>query len=175
MIVEKKQPKAIDLFINELQFHLEKGLCQLWEGLTIFDRAYRVPTKDGFRVVTYEGDSEYDPLMESERDKVFFFVDDRKEHVGGMIFEADTYIVVMLDLEKHYTEISHRADEEAHVDFLRVLKRAVRGDRITEFITGIEEVKRTIRGVMKGAVNVGDVHPYHIFMVKVIARYNLDC
>lgn len=175
MIIAKNKPKGIDKYLKGLQEILDGSLEDLWKDLKVYGRVYRKYHEDGYTLEHYKGKGEYESLMVSEGNKIFFLPENKETNIGGRFYETVVHIVCLLDLEKSYPATEQRADEEAHIDFLSVLGTGIKSSNIKDVTTGIDEIRRTLRDVFKGAIKVGDIHPYHIFMVTINARHTKDC
>lgn len=172
--VRKTNPVGLDSYIDRLQTVLDSQLD--WPGLKVYPRAEKKFHKDGFTIEHYDGKGEYKSMMVSEENKIFFVPDDRRTSIGGARESVNLNIVAIVDVESAYETITHRADEEARVDFIRALRTSgIRPEYYLETVTGIDEIRRALRDIMRGAVKFGDIQPYHIFMVRIDARYDNNC
>ncbi len=164
----KTNPVGIDKEIDRIQKRIYQPLVDLWRELDVYGRAYKKQTEDGISLEVYKGNGEYEKILYSEGNKIFFVQGD-KPSIKNSYAKNDLWLVCILNLDE-ISNISHRADEEAHVDLVSLLQND---------LTGIEYGMNNLKRVVEDAFSFGnfkysDIHPYHVFTIRMEVDYSLE-
>jgi hypothetical protein len=164
---------GIDAVITAVQQEIYPLLQDRWTNkIDGYGRAYKNISNDGITLEVYDKDGNYkDSFYNDKFDCVFFFIDaDDHKTDDQMNFVADVKAVFMVNLDKIIT-LEGRNDETSHRDAV-------------EFIRSVSDYGLRIKGIEKGITNVfrginysqikfDDIHPKHIFAVKMELSYYL--
>ena len=167
MVELRENPAGIDKVIERIQKKIHEPLLNKWSGLTVFGRVYKKTKKDGsISLETCNSKGEYKKVLFSEGNKIFF-VQGKNPKVNHGIASNDLWIVCSLRLEGNYD----RNDEQAHIDLATEVSKVLNIEE-WEFEYEISSLKRVVEDSYDyGNFKFGDIHPYHIFMMKVKVDY----
>lgn len=173
MVILKTNPVGIDVVINNIQKSIVTNLETKWGSLDAYGRVYKKETSDGIRLERYVSNGEYKPVLFSEGNKMFF-VQGNKPINNKVVFTNDLWLVCILNID-NINGVTHRADEEVHADLLTELNRVVGINDIQGLEYGMENLKRVVEDSFGfGNFKASNIHPYHVFMVKLKAIYSLN-
>ena len=83
------------------------------------------------------------------------------------------FAVVNLAIVK--PDITHRADEEVHSDLLNALYDEIRIEEVAGLEYGVDNIKRTVEDTFSmDNFKFTDIHPYHVFAIKLSVKYYLE-
>lgn len=168
----KTDPIGIDYFINRIQDRIYDPLVTKWGEFDSFGRVYKKTSKSGVSLERYVGKGQYKKVLFSEGNKMFF-VQGSSPSGNGLNLTNDLWIVCILDIE-NIKGVEHRADEEVHQDLITELSKVVENDSIQGVEYGMNNLKRVVEDSFEfGNFKYSDIHPYHVFMVKIEAKYSL--
>lgn len=169
----KTAPVGIDVNIDRIQKAIYTPLLSKWTSLDIYGRVYKKTDNEGnISLERYVGNNEYKKVLFSEGNKVFFVQGDNPRMRLGMTVN-DLWVVSILNIEK-IKGIDHRADEEVHLDLVHELTKVVGQEAIIELGYNVKNLKKLIEGTTSfGGFDVSDIHPYHVFTVKIESEYYL--
>jgi predicted DNA-binding ArsR family transcriptional regulator len=168
----KTSPVGIDFFIDNIQKRIYTTLLEKWGSLDIYGRVYTKTHEEGVSLERYKGDGEYEKVLFSEGNKIFF-VQGQKPEINYQTITDDLWGVCVVDIES-IINVNHRADEEVHRDLMTALSNAVPGRNIIGLEYGMDNLKRVVEDPFEfGNFKYSDNHPYHVFMVKLNAEYSL--
>lgn len=165
-------PKGIDAAIQKLQTFIHDRLT--WTEIDVYGRVYRNPSKKkGTVPEAYISDNEYRDVLTNDKKTatIFFIEDDKHETKEGIRFTNKVKIVFMVNLEKAFPNVAHRADMEAEMEAIE-LTRSRLGFSITEIDKGIDAV---FQGFNTDGIKLNDMQPYHVFSVNGILTYQVSC
>ncbi len=166
----KTNPVGIDVVINRIQSKIYNNLVSKWGSLDVYGRCYKKEDRKGLELEVYTGVNEYAPVLYSEGNKVFFIQGDKPSNNNGTITN-DLWVVAILNIEE-IRELTHRGDEEAHADLIQELTNT--DSEINGLEYGMNNLKRVVEDSFSfGNFKFSDIHPYHVFMVKLSVEYNL--
>lgn len=169
----KTSPVGIDLKIDRIQKSIYTTLVEKWTTVDVYGRVYKNQKDNGTVLEVYTQNGEYQRILFNEGNKVFFVQGQEPINNLGLI-ENDLWAVAVVNLENIKPGITHRADEEARVDLFSALVSAVGRENITRLEYGLEKVKRVVEDNLSFEnFKFSDVHPYHVFMVKMKVDYSL--
>lgn len=170
----KTDPVGIDRVIDRIQKAIYAPLLASWETLDVYGRVYKNQKKKGVQLEVYNSNGDYDKILFSEGNKVFFVQGDSpKSRIGTM--ENDLWVISILDLDKVRPDITHRADEEVHSDMLNALYTEIKIEDVDSLEYGMENLKKVVEDTLSfGDFDHSDIHPYHVFMVKLKVKYYLE-
>lgn len=170
MIVTKPDPVGIDSVIDRIQKTIHSGLLSKWKSISIYGMAEQVLRKKNTTLEVFEGKKGYHPITYSEGNKIFF-VEGRKPILNSGQASNDLWLVCVLDINKIY-DTGFRETERVHLDLMTELYKAVDLRNVIGLEYGMVNLKNIIEGVSNfGTFNYSDIHPYHIFMVKMNVKY----
>lgn len=172
----KTSPVGIDYQIDRIQRRIYDLLVEKWGSLDIYGRVYsnvRVAEDGGeeFILERYVGRGEYEPVLFSEGNKLFF-IQGSSPSISFGSATNDLWIVAIVDVESQ--SVDHRADEEVHVDLITALSSVVPSRDIVEVQYGIENLRALANEAFDDSnFRFSDIHPNHVFMVRMDVTYNL--
>lgn len=170
-------PVGID---NEIQFsqtELFKGLNK-WGSIDIYGRVRKNPITSANGNVSYVPEAyvangEYrDLYLNDEVNATICFIENEDHNTDefNVSFTSTVKCVVMLNLNKCYPNIAHRADSEAQLD---VVKQLQKNKMFT--INGVEKgIQNIFQGFNIDKITTDDMHPYHIFAITGIMKYKIN-
>lgn len=169
----RQDPIGLDSVLQPLQLEVFDFVQAKWSGnIKSYGRVYRNERTWGSKVPEwYTADGDYDPVYYDDKYSTnFFFLDDEThETEDGMMFNAKVKLIFMVNLQELLPSIPHRADEEVKNDIVGFLNRASNGRfTITAFQKGIEPV---FLGLDKDKIMSNDIHPKHVFSVRMTVNY----
>ena len=171
MNYRKADPVGIDKVIDRIQSKIHEPLLNKWGSLDMYGRVYKKTDKKGsISLQRYVGDGEYDPVLFSEGNKIFF-VQGKRVDIEFETNTCDLYIVVILDIQEIYNT-DFRETERARLDICDELYKVLDDDSIK----GIEYEMSSLRSIVEDSISYGnfkfsDVHPYHVMMIKTSVEY----
>lgn len=170
----KTDPVGIDVPIDLIQRRTYQYLLERWGKLDMYGRVYKKTDRDGnIGLERYKGSGEYEKVLFSEGNKVFFVQGDSPENNMG-VFTNSVWAVAILNLDDIYAD-KGRADEEAHNDLVTELSKVVSMDAIKGLEYGMPNLKRVVDDAFEvGTFRFSDIHPYHVFMVRMELEYYLN-
>ena len=165
-------PKGIDIAIQRLQTRLFQLLN--WPEIEVYGRVYKNPTeKKGVVPEAYKGKGEYVDVFTNDRKtaSIFFVDDDSHKSKEGILYTTKLKIVFMIDLKKAYPSIAHRADMEAEMDAIKIIRK-----QKNFLITDIEKgVKTALKDFDTESMLHYDMQPLHVFSVTGDFTYQISC
>lgn len=166
----KSNPVGIDVNINRIQSKIHDPLLSKWEDISIYGRVYKKPDNNGkISLQRYTVNGEYKPVSFSEGNKIFFVQGTRPEIYYGQA-KNDLWAVCTLKLDN----LNEREDEKVHIELVSELQKAVGPEAISGLEYGMNNFRRLIEDPLEfGNFKYGDIHPYHLFMVKMEIDYQL--
>lgn len=181
MNIIKPSVTGVDIPIQKLQTVLYDKLKPIWgytdQNFTMFGRAYRNQTQDGYTPEVYVGRNEYNDSYFD--DKLFgsaFFGLGELEKVDKGNTIADIYLIFMVNLAKIKPGAT-RNDEEARVDVEQICLSRDFGFYLNGIVTGIDQVFKEYSGYKQtNGIKFRDTHPFHCFRLNFKLNYNIyDC
>lgn len=181
MLFLKTSPVGIDAMIQTIQQHLHEALLSLW-GIADVDymcygRAYRNATVKGFIPEVYKENNEYgSPLTNDQKALTSFFGADARAKVDRGESITNVHLVFCMDISK-IKNLTHRADEEIHMDILTILRERAWEYSITSTEQWMDNVLREYSGWRANeGMKYLDMHPFHCFRVNLEVKYeNTNC
>lgn len=164
----KTNPVGIDKVIDRIQKLVHDPLLASWGSLDVYGRVYKVKKEDEITLRRYIGNNEYEPILFSEGNKIFFVQGDNPEtNLGEMTNDLWMICIVKVD------STDERNDEEIHEEVLTLLSGTY-----LKNITGVEYGMSNLRRVVEdsstfASFRYSDIHPYHVFMVQMSVNYSL--
>jgi hypothetical protein len=180
MLIQKTNPVGADKALQKLQSHLHDKLITAW-GLTgtpekykCYGRIYKNQLGAGmFLPEWYEGGDEYKEIYFDEVPAYSFFGISDKVEFDGFEHQTNAYLVFRVKLSEIKPLITHRADEEVHVDVLNIIKNGLYGFTYTSMETGVRNAfKEFTRWMDEKQYN--DMHPWHVFRLNFKLSYNIN-
>lgn len=180
MITLKTNPTGIDRHLQQLQRFLYSGALQLW-GLqeadyNCYGRAYRNQREADFHPEVYIGNGQYkDAYLDSAVAATSFFHVGERQTLQSGYNNATVAAILFVNLDKIKPTATDRADEAAHVDIERILRKNMYGSVFTEIVTGIDKVFAEFAGWRKDeSIRHKDMQPFHCFRANLTLRYLAD-
>lgn len=168
-------PKAIDLTIQKIQTYLFDNLN--WGEIDVYGRVYKNPSETkGLVLEAYIGNDEYKDVFtdDSKVANIFFIEDDDHSSVEGIKFTSKLKIVFMVNLRKAYPNINHRADMEAQIDAITLMRK--RSGFSFKANGGLEKgIKKCLGEFYTDSIVTNDMHPYHVFSITGEITYQISC
>lgn len=170
MLIQKTNPVGIDKMIDRIQERLYNRLG--WSNYESYHRVYVNETENGLVPEKFESGKDYkEVFFDDKYDATSYFVvtspvsiDEKAAYPVSIYFQCK--------LDALYPTVTHRADEEAHYDVLRVLSNNFKRIEITSQITGIGNV---YSGWRQDQIQFTDMHPFHVFRIDMIINMELPC
>jgi len=163
----KANPVGIDKVIDRIQKLVHDPLLASWGSLDVYGRVYRLKDNGNVHFKLYKGNGEYEPLLFSEGNKIFFVQGDNTVAEGGRETN-DLFMVCNVKLDG----VLERNDEEVHSEVVDLIVskylKEYKGCR-----HGMNELKKLLENEVQGNFKFGDIHPYHVFIVKLSVKYYL--
>jgi|JI61114BRNA_FD_contig_31_7068765_length_1685_multi_5_in_0_out_0_2 hypothetical protein len=158
----KQNPVGLDAFVQKLQVLLHTQLLSKWSELNGYGRCY-INQHDGFKTIEdYSKKNEYSGnLVFSEGNKFFFATEKDLERTGNGYYKTSIDLFFIVNVNKIYPSIAHRADEEIRIDVLNVLENQA-----------LVEVKKLVIDIDKifnkfDYNRVDNMQPYHVFKLEL--------
>lgn len=183
MLILKTNPVGVDVPVDRLQKLLYNGIAGIdpvtWvaNGYESYHRAYKNENNEGtsgLRPEVYDANNEYKEVFFDDNFSAtsFFLADNTLNSPDGHLYQTEISIIFQLRLNELYPAITHRADEEAHNEVLVKLENNPWSYTVSQVITGIPQVYEDLN---VDKVRYDDMHPKHVFMVKMSIEYSQDC
>lgn len=167
-----ENPVGLDFEIQKIQNHLFENLN--WGDIDIYGRVYKNPIeKKGLTLEAYIGNNEYkDVLTDDTKTANIFFIEDPIHNTKeGILFNNKVKIVFMVNLNKVYPNIRHRADSEVKIEIIELIKSL-------NIIT-IEKIEKGVKLVLSEFdIKLNDMQPFHTFSISGNMSYyisNINC
>lgn len=178
-LVLKTAPVDIDIVINAHQNYLfgkvltdDMVNSTDWES---YPRVYQNPWKKGKTPELYLGNGEYREVFYDDRYKMtsFYIVSNNRPIVNGIV-ETEVSLIVQADIEKLFTSVSHRADEELNNLFGVASEDYFSADqfRLDGIVTGVENVYREF---ITDDVKLDDMSNQYVVRFDYTVRYEPSC
>lgn len=159
----KQNPVGLDASIQKLQVLLYTQLLPKWNELSGYGRCYINKDKDGFKTIEdYSKKNEYSGnLVYAEGNKFFFATEKDLERTGNSFYKTSIDLFFIVNVNKVYPSITHRADEEIRLDVLKILENQ-----------SLVEVKKLVIDIDKifnrfDYNRVDNMQPYHVFKLEL--------
>ena len=167
----KTSPEGVDIKIQALQLKLHTALSSEWDTVLYdsYGRAYRNPTKDGYKLELYDGSNEYSGSIYINDNKAalsFFYIQDTDYENHHYISTVDIVFFVNLAILK--SSVTHRADTEVREDVYELLKCEPSGFKVQSQVIGVENVFNNIN---VENIKYDDLQPYHVFKFVTIVNH----
>lgn len=178
MLIAKDNPQGIDTVIAAIQGKLYGKLLAKWGNVSYiaYGRCYRNKKDISYIAEVYEGNNEYkECYWDDSVDAVSFFGVDptTRIDVESGAGEVKIHVVFFVNLARLKPGLTTRVDEEVRLDVQEILRRPIRGFRISSISTGIENVLREYSGSYRSdRLKTVDMHPTHCFRFDLQGRYN---
>jgi hypothetical protein len=181
MNVTKQSVTGIDIPIQKFQTVLYNALKAKWPvddtSFTMYGRAYRNQTSDGYVPEVYKSKDEYnDSYFDDTLKASAFFGLGEVTKVNNGDVVANVFLIFMVNLDK-VKPATTRNDEEVRIDVEQVILAPLNGFNLTGVITGIDQVFKEYSGY-KAVIGVKfrDMQPWHCFRLNFQVQYNIyDC
>lgn len=177
-VIKKTNPVGIDIYVERLQEFLHKHMTEkVWpEGIVwnSYGRCDRNRKGAGYVAEVYTANGEYtDVLWNDKVDVVSFFGVTGSRVVDRIREFAEIHLVVFCNLKQLYPDITHRADEEVRVDFMKAIGKVMYGFHYEGFDLGIERVLREYSQSQRiPSVQSVDIGSIHCFRLNFSLHYN---
>lgn len=165
-------PKGIDFTIQKIQNYLFEKLN--WGEINVYGRVYKNPSEQkGLMLEAYISNNEYKDVFteDTKNANIFFVEDDIHPSKDGIIFTPKLKIVFMVNLKKAYPNIAHRADIEAEMEAIELIRKKT-GFTFENLEKGI---KQCLGEFYTEGIKLSDMHPYHTFAISGEIKYQLSC
>ena len=180
-IVIKNNPIGVDKVITKLQEYMYTELINNgWTNYECYHRAYRnIKTVGSGNYVpeTYTASSvntgQYEEVLLNDRNNStsFFTVGNNTTSNNGL-FTTDISVIFQINTENLYSNVTHRADEEAKNDVVVSIKESGFGKYITSIVTQVEDVYNEFDYTN---LETDDMHPYFVFRVNMTVPVDYKC
>lgn len=176
MLIQKTDPKGIDLVLQSFQTDLHARLLAKWgiesDQYMCYPRADRNKTADGYIAEWFDGNDHKECYWDDALSIVSFFGRSVRSTYDVQT-ESDVHLVFFLDLQKIKPLITHRADEEVRVDILNVLEDQSYGFLIDSIESGIENVLREYPGSRRDKrLDIVDMQPRYSLRINFKLRFD---
>jgi hypothetical protein len=180
MNIVKTNPAGIDIPIAVMQTMLYGKLKTIWSlddtSLTLYGRAYKNQTDDGYTPEVYVGNNEYKDVFfdDSVAAMGFFGVGENTPVKGGSSM-ADVFLILMVDLSKIKSGSAIRNDEEARLDIQKLVFTPFNNFTVVGYQTGLDTVFKEYSGwKKKTGMQFRDQHPKHCFRINFKLLYSIN-
>lgn len=166
-----ENPVGIDTAIQRLQDDLFNYLG--WSKLEVYARIYKNGPSGKAIPQPYLNNGQYlkDAFLNDKSNAhIFFDVDDVQNKISGPMYECKVKIIFMVNLEKLFTNIVHRADSECHYHAWSIIQGR-KEFSIVNIETGLIKV---FKGYDLSAIKKLDTQPYHLFAINTKLRYHIN-
>ena len=182
-IVIKNNPIGIDKVITNLQEGMYTALIENgWTNYDCYHRAYKNVKNVGsgdYIPEVYTADSvqsgQYEEVLLNDRvNSTSFFIAGNNtpyDNSSGL-FKNDISIIFQINSENLYSNVTHRADEEAKNDVIAAIKEAGYGKYITGIVTHVPDVYNEFD---TSKLETDDMHPYFVFRVNLNVNVDYNC
>lgn len=175
----KDTTKGIDSVIHSIQMSVYE-LNEKWGiELTGYPRCYIIQKEKGIKVIeAYMENGEYSgSLIYAEGDKFFFLSGESFDRVSGDYYTTTIELYFMLNLNKIYPNINHRADEEVRIDVVNVLNM-IPNISIIKVESNLDKVFSRFNNRISQSFEheyKDDMHPYHYFKILIdVLQYDIN-
>lgn len=179
MLIQKTNPKGIDLSIQKLQSYIHTELTTLWGVTDTFEcyaRASRNRTSDGFIAEVLTSGKSYKEVYWNDALAAisFFGTGTRSTSELGQL-KTDVHLVFFTNLTKLKPSIVHRADEEVRKDVINACMKGDYGFTLESVETGLDNVLREYPGSRRDDRLIGvDMQPKHCFRLNFSILYDIN-
>ena len=137
-LVRKISPVGIDVRIDRLQNYLYNKLS--WTNYESYHRAYKNQKEGSLIPEVYTSNGDYTEVYFNDNYYAtsFFLTDDNRVIGDGL--SSTVSLIFQIQLDKIYSSVTHRADEEALNEITGYLIDNSRGFDLTNILTGIDNV-----------------------------------
>lgn len=179
-LIVKDTPVGIDYVIQDIQTKLYAALTAAWSTTDSgvmeyrsYGRCYRNKKDTGYIAEFYKGKNEYvDAYWDDKLAALSFWGEDLQNDIDVLV-QKNIHVVFFVNLQKIKPSFTSRADEEAHLDVQRILKKGIQSTVLTRVTTGLENVLREYPGSLRDDRLVAvDMHPTHCFRFDLRVNYN---
>ncbi len=175
-LIQKTNPVGVDRMIDRLQTLLYDSLG--WAEYDCFPRVYANEYFDsGLIPEHFEFPRDVDISDYTEvflNDNLFaqsiILIDDMMS-VNNKQFKTKANIIFHVNLNDLYPSVSHRADEECHVQVIKAINQ-IPFVKIEKLVKGIRNV---YSGMRVSNILDSDLHPFHCFKLELELVYKYDC
>jgi len=181
MLITKTSPVGIDYHIQQLQtaLHSKLSAADYWNMVSAeykcYGRCYRNKNDNGYIAENYEGTNEYREVYWDDTLKAISFFGISRSIEMPLKAEADVHLVFFVNLAKIKAAITHRADEEARNDVLKIIGNSLFGFTIQSVDLWLENVLREYPGSRRdNRLAAVDMHPVHCFRINLKLSYNTN-
>ena len=165
-------PEGVDVPIDKIQKRIYDKLVALWGVLDVYGRVSKKDTEDGIQIARYIGGGEYEPMLFTEGNKIFFLQGNSPKFSLGNA-SNDVWMICILNVDQ-IRNLDHRGDEEVHKDLISVLSDFMKLSDIETLEYGMDNLARIVEeSFVTSNFRYSDIHPYHVFQVKFNLKYNL--
>lgn len=172
-------PVGVDLAVADIQNKMFEYLTVTagWTNYESYPRAYVNPKKGGAIPEVFTGNREYKECLFDDKFNVtsFFIVENSKPYDGDNgNFEASISIIFQCKLNELYPSITHRADEEMHLDLIEAIKRTAYIKQLGGVITSTEDVYSalSIPSDYAARVALDDMSDFHVVKIDLTIKYS---
>jgi hypothetical protein len=165
-------PKGIDFPIQKIQNYLFDKLN--WGDIAVYGRVHKNPSgQKGILLEAYIGHNEYKDVFtdDTKNATIFFVEDDVHNSKEGIRFTTKIKIVFMVNLSKTFPSILHRADMEAEMTAIEIIRKRS-GFSFEKLEKGI---KQCLGEFYTEGIKLNDMHPYHTFSITGEITYQISC
>lgn len=172
MVYLKENPVGIDYIIDKIQKSIHDNLQSDWGQIDVYGRVHKITDSDGtIRLRRYIGQNEYEPILFSEGNKIFF-VQGNSPKIEMGVAENDLYVISILKLEDGKFQID---DEIVHQKMVTELVNVFEIEDVSGLKYGMANIKRIVEDPFeKGNFKFSDIYPYHVFAVECKVKYVLQ-
>ncbi len=168
----KENPVGIEKVIDTIQKRIYDPLIEKWGTLDIHPKTEKRVKDEGVILEAYIGKKEYKPILYSEGNKIFF-VEGNSPTLNNGVATNDLWAICILKIGDIY-DTDFIESESAHLDLLDAIYDVVGVESVLGLEYGMSNLKRVVEDVFQyGNFKYSDIHPYHVFMVKMSVDYLL--
>lgn len=164
------QPDGIDVIINKIQSKTYENILAEWGQLDMFGRVHKKNNADeDLSLVRYKGSGEYEKVLFSEGNKIFFIQGNEPDIKLGVATNK-LYVVAIVKLQG----LDSINDEKEHIMLTSELTSVLGINAVTGLKYEMENVKRITGGsFQENNFKYSNIHPYHVFIVECEVNYSI--
>lgn len=187
MIVAIDKPQTMDAAIEKLQAWLNNNLLPIWglidplqpalaDLFVFYPRVYRtIDAKGGYTAMMYQGaGKDYKEVYTDDAlfGQSWFGTGNKIDRAEGGT-SVDVHLIVFANLVKLYPNLIHRADNEIHDDFCKILEAPLFGFTLQSIETGLANVLREYPGSRRDqrltGADMGDWHAFRMNLTLIFS------
>jgi hypothetical protein len=167
------KPQGLDRPLQDMQNHFIKSL---WPNVLAVKKSFnhRVFVKNSavLKPEIFDGKDYKDVRFDDSLTALSWFdVSNQTNTFSNSTGVNEVGIVFIVNLEKLYPQLSHRAVEEVHYDVIKIINKMPREFKINSIVSGLDAYGDYDITQLKGA----NIQPFHVFRINCDVLFTLNC